>query len=326
MKTRKRQSRKYNVYRTGNLFICVRKPIGNRLISKKYGGAESENEYLQNQIFQNLVAILPQKKEDQELKTYIESHKTSSDKKQLLDFIFSKKSNLYYVSLFNAINRRSLNMRDITTAKSPENPSHEKPSPEIPSPANLLYELLMNKFTAKTKIESIKNELNSVPDLDEKTKLSIINTLENGSGMSLSSLSSGAMNSLRKGSILLGNFLAPDPTKKGNRSNKTNIEILFYDRDNLHYKKGDSAPAVKDEEKRFGDFMVVTKPTQYADTGEYFSEMYGSVEDLLANIATPGENLLCMGDSEKCKKFSVKPKPYFKKLIRVVNNQPQIED
>ena len=182
----------------------------------------------------------------------------------------------------------------------------------------------MNKFIAKTKIESIKNELKSVPDLDEKTKLSIINTLENGSGMSLSSLSSGAMNSLRKGSILLGNFLAPDPTKKGNRSNKTNIEILFYDRDNLHYKKGDSAPAVKDEEKRFGDFMVVTKPTQYADTGEYFSEMYGSVEDLLANIATPGENLLCMGDSEKCKKFSVKPKPYFKKLIRVVNNQPQI--
>lgn len=311
MKTRKRQSRKYNVYRTGNLFICVRKPIGNRLISKKYGGAESENEYLQNQIFQNLVAILSQTEEDKNLKEYIESHKTSSDKKQLLDFIFSKKSNLDYESLFNAITRRSLNMRGITTEK---------------SPANLLYELLMKKFTAKTKIESIKNELESVPDLDEKTKLSIINTLENGSGMSLSSLSSGAMNSLRKGSILLGNFLAPAPTKKGNRSNKTNIEILFYDRDNLHYKKGDSAPAVKDEEKRFGDFMVVTKPTQYADTGEYLSEMYGSVEDLLANIATPGENLLCMGDSEKCKKFSVKPKPYFKKLIRVVNNQPQIED
>ena len=311
MKTRKRQSRKYNVYQTGNLFICVRKPIGNRLFSKKYGGAESENEYVQNQIFQNLVAILSQKTDDQELMTYIESLKTTSEKAKLLDFIFSKKSNLDYEILFDAIKRKSLNMRDIYKAG---------------SPAKMLYELLMNKIQAKSKIESIKKELASIPELDEKTKASIINTLENGSGMSLSSLSSGAMNNLRKGSILLGNFLAPATTKKGNRSNKTNIEILFYDRDNLHYKKGDSMPAIKDEEKRFGDFIVVTKPTEYADTSEYLSEMYGSVEDLLANIATPGENLLCMGDSEKCKKFSVKPKPYFKKLIRIVNKQPEFDD
>jgi len=310
MKTRKRQSRKYNVYQTGNLFICVRKPIGNRLFSKKYGGAESENEYLQNEIFQNLVAILSQKKEDQDLKTYIESLKTSSEKVTLVDFIFSKKSNPYYSPLFDAIKRKSLNMRDIYNQG---------------SPAKLLYELLMNKFIAKTKIETIKKNLESIPELDEKTRISIINTLENGSGMSLSSLSSGAMNSLRKGSILLGNFLAPT-TKKGKRWNETNVEILFYDRDNLHYKKGDSMPAIEDTEKRFGDFMIVTKPTQYADTGEYLSEMYGSVEDFLAHIATPGENLLCMGDSEKCKKFSVKPSPYFSKLVRVVNKQPQIDD
>jgi len=310
-KTRKRQSQKYNIYQTGNILICVKHPIMVRSILKKYGGAESENEYLQNQIFQNLVAVLAisKKPEDKELNDYIMSLRLSSDKSKLVHFVFSKKSNMNYESLFDAIKRKSLNMRNIDKTDSPE---------------NKLYIALLNKVQAKTKIESIKKELAYVPDLDEKTKTSIINTLENGSGMTLSSVSSSAMNSLKKGSLLLGNMLAPTPIKKGKRWNETNIDILFYDRDNLHFKKGDSMPALPDEDRRMGDLMVITHPTQYASTAEYLSDMYGTVEDLLAHIVTPGENILCMGDSEKCKKFSAKPKPSYYRSVRFVDKQPQI--
>jgi hypothetical protein len=310
MKTQKRRhiNKPYTVFQKGNILICVRIPISKPKKRNIKGGKDNDNTYLQTEIFQNMVSILRGDDADTKiLKQYLESQNMSTDKANLLQFVFSKKNEMEYEDLFKAIETRKLNMRDYSTDGRPE---------------NKLYKLLLTKVQAKNAIEKIKEEVNAIPNMDEKTKVSIINSLENGSGMSVSSISSGAFNTLKNGSVALAGFFAPPPvTNKKQKWNETSVEILFFDKDHLHYKKGDSQVPIKPEEKNFGDFMIINRPTKYANTSEYFSKMFGSVEDLLAHIATPGENLLCSGNSEKCKKYSVKPKPYTRRIMRIVDKK-----
>lgn len=317
MKTQKRRNIKksYTVFQSGNIIVCTRIPIIRRQNKRVIlGGKESENEYLQTQIFQNLVSALGTSKESgaSELKTYLESLKLTSDKAAFMQYVFSKKSDLANESIFDAVTTRKLNMRNAFTPDSAE---------------NKLYKILLSKVNAKSQVQKIKEEVENSPDIDEKTKTAIINSLENTSGMSISSVSTGALNTMKKGSVLLGNFFAPtiDNTNEKKKWNETNVEILFYDQDHLHYRKGDSMPIQSDDEKRFGDVMIINRPTQYTSTKEYASIMYASVEDLLAHIASAGENLLCLGNSAKCKKYSVKPNPYTRRVMRIVNKQPQID-
>jgi hypothetical protein len=317
MKTQKRRNIKkpYTVFKLGNIIISTRIPIirqrNKRVI---LGGKESDNEYLQTQIFQNLVSTLGTSNEAgaSELKTYLEGLKLTSEKAALLQYVFSKKSDVANDAIFDAVITRKLNMRDAFKSESPE---------------NKLYNILLSKVNAKAQVQKIKEEVENSPDIDEKTKTAIISSLENTSGMTISSVSTGALNTMKKGSVLLGNFFAPtiDNTTEKKKWNETNVEILFYDQDHLHYRKGDSMPIQSDDEKRFGDVMIINRPTQYTSTKEYVSTMYASVEDLLAHIASAGENLLCLGDSAKCKKYSVKPKPYTRRVMRIVNKQPQID-
>jgi hypothetical protein len=315
MKTQKRHSIKkpYTVFQTGNIIICTRIPMIKR--NSKHmmvGGKESENEYLQTQIFQNLISQLATSPtpDQQQLKQYLENLKLKSDKDALLTFVFSQKSDLKYETLFDAIIRRKLNVREIDTPD---------------SAANQLFTILSTKVKANDQIQKIKNEVESSSDIDKNTKLAILKSLENGSNVTISSVSTGAMNTLKKGSLLLANFFAPTPdsTQKKKKWNENNVEILFYDQDHLHYRKGDSMPMEQSDTNRFGDIMILNHPTKYTDTKEYFSSMYTSVEDLLAHIASAGENLLCLGNSEKCKKYSVKPRPYTRRVMRIVNKQPQ---
>lgn len=317
MKTQKRRNIKkpYTVFKIGNIIISTRIPIIRRRNKRVIlGGKESDNEYLQTQIFQNLVSILGTSKEvgAVDLKNYLENLKLTSEKADLIKYVFSKKSDLKNDDIFDAVITRKLNMRDAFKPETPE---------------NKLYNILLSKVNAKAQVDKIKKEVENSPDIDEKMKTAIINSLENTSGISISSVSTGALNTMKKGSVLLGNFFAPElsDTSTKKKWNETNVEILFYDQDHLHYRKGDSMPMQNDDEKRFGDFMIINRPTQYTSTKEYASTMYASVEDLLAHIASAGENLLCIGDSEKCKKYSVKPKPYFKRVMRIVNKQPQID-
>lgn len=314
-RTQKRRPIKpYTVIQTGNIIICTRIPIRKMVkynMNRFHGGAENDNDYLQKEIFQNLVSMLESltgEKYKDLLKYLRDELKTSADKASLLKFIFSKKNELEYADLFKAIQNRKLNMREIDK-----------------QPQKALIDLLSNKVTAQRLIDEIKTKVNEIPTIDEEDKKSIINSLENGAGMSMTSMSSKAMNSLKSGLQFISGFFLPSQGMKPNQKkwNETNIEILFYDKDHLHYRKGNSQPAIPDNETRFGDFMVINRPTKYANTSEYFKQMSESVEDLFASIATSGENLLCMGNSEKCKKFSVKRKPTATRMMRIVNTDPQ---
>jgi hypothetical protein len=314
-RTQKRRSIKpYTVFQTGNIIICTRIPIRKMVkynMNRFHGGAENDNDYLKKEIFQNLVSMLESltgEKYSDLLKYLRDGLKTSADKDGLLKFIFSKKNELEYANLFKAIQNRKLNMREIDK-----------------SPQKELIDLLSNKVTARRLIDEIKTKVGEIPTMDENDKKSVINSLENGVGMSMTSMSSKAMNSLKNGLHFISGFFLPNQQMKPNQKkwNETNIEILFYDKDHLHYRKGDSLPAIRDNETRFGDFMVINKPTKYANTSEYFKNITESVEDLFASIATSGENLLCTGNSEKCKKFSVKRKPIASRMMRIVNTDPE---
>jgi hypothetical protein len=321
MKTQKRRVNKpYTVFQTGNILICTRIPIGRIYKGNKTrirGGAENDNDYLQTEIFQNLVSALgtSSKAEDKELQKYLEEENTmAADKSSLLKFIFKKKNEPEYEDLFKAVQTRKLNMRKVFDDGTPE---------------HKLYTLLSTKVQARNMIEKIKAEVEEIPTMDEDEKKSIISSLENGSGMTVSTISSKAMNSLRSGTESLANIFAPTlPAGKTDKKkrNETNVEILFFDKDHLHYKKGDSPPAIPDDERQFADFMVINRPTKYTNTHEYLKEMTESVEDLLAQIAKAGENVLCSGNSEKCKKYSVKRKPYMHRVMRIVDKQPQVDN
>ena len=321
MKTQKRRKnikKPYTVFQTGSIIICTRIPIGKIYKRGKMqirGGSENDNDYLQTEIFQNLTSQLDLYTDEpsRKLRDYLkDENKMAADKSSLLKFIFKKKNEPEYEELFKAIQTRKLNMRKVLQAGTPE---------------NKLYKLLSTKVEARNMIERIKEEIEEIPTMDEDAKKSIISSLENGAGMTISTMSAKAMNALRSGSELLAGFFAPYASSNPNQKkwNETNVEILFFDKNHLHYRKGDSQPAIKDDERHFGDFMVINHPTKYANTPEYLKEMTESVEDLLAQIAKSGENLLCSGNSEKCNKYSVKRNPYSTRVMRIVNKKPEFD-
>lgn len=175
----------------------------------------------------------------------------------------------------------------------------------------------------KNTVDDLKKKIEESENIDAKTKEDVINTLENGASMSVHSVSSSAMNAIKTASIFLANFFTPPtPSTSKPKQKETNVEILFFDPEYTTYRKGDSMAPEKDDSV-FGDFMVINRPTKYPNTFEYGAEMLGSVEDVLTRIAISGENLLCIGNSEKCKKYSVKRKPYMHRVMRIVNKQPQ---
>ena len=305
MKTRKKRyiKKPYTIFKTGNIIICTRIPITRHVATKRkiYGG-ESDNEYLQQEIFVNLKSILDK---NHSLRKYLESLKTTSQKAELMKFVFKQQSEHDF---FDKMKERKLNMRNYNKDKTPE---------------KKFYELLEKKVNMNNKVKQIIEELKNNKDIDEKTKTSVINTLENGASMSVHSVSSSVMNAIKSASVSLVNFFTPSisGTSKPNRK-ETNVEILFFDPEYTTYRKGDSIAPEKDDTV-FGDFMVVTRPTKYSNTLQYGSEMIGSVEDVLTRIAISGENLLCIGNSDKCKKYSVKRKPYMQRFMRIVNEYPE---
>ena len=314
MKTQKKRpaKKKHTIFQTGNIIICTRLSIVPHIKSSKnnkkgkiYGG-ESDNEYLQQEIFVNLLAALDaDDKNDpntKSVKEYLESLKLTSDKAGLLKFIFKQQSNRDFDDFFDKMKTRKLDMRNFN-----DNTGQE----------NKIYVLLENKVMANKEVKKIAAEINKIEGLDAKTKEDVIHTLEHGSSMSVYSVSSSALNSLKSASAGLSAFMVPTPSTKKDKHSETNIEILFFNKQYPHFKKGDSIPSTN--EKQFGDFVVLNRPTRYANTAQYTSDMTGSVEDLLAGIATAGENLLCIGNSQKCEKYSVKRKPYMTRVMRIVN-------
>lgn len=307
MKTRKKRyiKKPYTIFKTGNIIICTRIPITRHIATKRkiYGG-ESDNEYLQQEIFVNLKSILSKGP----LREYLESLKTTSQKAELMKFVFQQQSNRDFDDFFDKMKKRQLNMRDYKTVN-----DHE----------NKLYVLLNEKVNMKKTVNELIADIEKRP-IDKKTKEAVINTLENGASMSVHSVSSSVMNAIKSASISLVNFFTPvtSGTSKPNKK-ETNVEILFFDPEYTTYRKGDSIAPEKDDTV-FGDFMVINRPTKYSNTLQYGSEMLGSVEDVLTRIAISGENLLCIGNSDKCKKYSVKRKPYMHRVMRIVNEYPQI--
>ena len=102
---------------------------------------------------------------------------------------------------------------------------------------------------------------------------------------------------------------------KSNKKNVTNIQFLWYPRTNLHYKKG-SSKAEDPSKMKYGDFVIYISPEKYSGTGEYFSQMFNSVDDLLTNILNGCTNMLCT-------EGKVKPQYYRKDYFEITNKQSQ---
>lgn len=142
-----------------------------------------------------------------------------------------------------------------------------------------------------------------------------------GQGLgALSSMSSKAFSGVKDGAVSLGSFLAPQVTTDPNRrrENDTSIQLLWYPRSNIHYKKGNSTALPKDKIK-YGDFMIYIEPERYADMSAYFSDTTNSVEDLFANILNGCSDALCL-------KGEPIREPYKKQVIDINNFQPDFDD
>lgn len=136
----------------------------------------------------------------------------------------------------------------------------------------------------------------------------------------LSSMSSKAFSGVKDGTVSLGNFLAPqmetDPNRR--RQNDTSIQLLWYPRSNIHYRKGNSTAVSKDKIK-YGDFMIYIEPERYADITAYFSDTTNSVEDLFANILNGCSDSFCL-------KGEPIQQPYKKQVLEINNFQPEFDD
>ena len=204
---------------------------------------------------------------------------------------------------------------------------------------NALLEWVKKRQMASTIIDSIKEKAKST--VSAKELETIERTLNNenvceapgASGAApgaagvagllsqgLSSVSSKAFSGVKDGAVSLGSFIAPATPLDMNRrrQNDTTIQMLWYPRSNIHYKKGNSQAIPKDKIK-YGDFMIYVEPERYADVSAYFSETSNSVEDLFANILNGCSDSFCL-------KGEPLPSPYKHQALQINNYQPDFDD
>lgn len=136
----------------------------------------------------------------------------------------------------------------------------------------------------------------------------------------ITEMSAKTFDKMSEGAASIGSFLSPkvevDPNRR--RENDTSIQLLWYPRSNIHYRKGNSTAVPKDKIK-YGDFMIYIEPERYADISAYFADTTNSVEDLFTNILNGCSDALCL-------KGEPVRQPYKKQVLEISNLQPDFDD
>jgi len=294
------------LYRRGNIVFCYRTPYLSISQMKKGGlsGGDSKGSPDEDKLATLFFEKLPEVLKDKDINAFLKQQ----DKTKLAS---------------SFLNSSSIKDKDFVLEELKKSTPTISEGSNLNSAGKVLLEWVKKKLMANQLVEQIKAQAKGNP-YTEKDWETIEKTLNNenvcDAKPSLTSMSSSAFNKLSQGAVSLGQLLAPasSETEKNRRHNDTNVQLLWYPRSNINYRKGNSIATPKDKIK-YGDFMIYTEPEQYADIPAYLTNVADDVEDYFTNILGACEDGFCL-------KGSVAPQPYKHQVLQISNYQPEIDD
>ena len=277
-KTMKKKGKRVWMYRMGNVILSYRTPFAS-VIKKSFGGGANEQQNkpkLKTLLFTKLPGAI--------------------EEKSLADFIRQidiKKQDEWVDQFLRTASHDNAVLKELNNTE-PQVQSGKS----LNDAGKVLSEWVKKKKFAVDTIESVrKNAKYSAKELESLEKILNSESVCDVPG-TLSSVSSTTFDTMTKTANVLGDFLAPPPLvdEKGNpikRRNDTTVQLMWFPKENMHYRKGNSI-AVPKEKAEYGDFMVYIEPEKYADMTAYFSDMASSTEDLLALAADGCSDSFCL--------------------------------
>ena len=287
------------MYKKGNIVFCYRVPylriLPMSMDEMVHGGGVSEPE-LSNKLFEQLKSI------SKEVSPFLESYQNK--KGELVKLL---------IKTFPPDGKKTLE-----SLSDPSKSIIEKN--KLTEDGEALLEWVKGRQNAQKITEDILKQLegNNYTDKEKESIKKILNhDMSNSTGI-LSSMTTNAFNTLSKGTNSLSSFLTVSPTDDvPKKRNDTRVQLLWYPRSSIHYRKGTSI-AVDKSDPKYGEFMVYIEPEKYADSVTYLSDRFTSVEDFLANVLNGCTDAMCT------KGEPVRP-PFKHQVLEINNYQPEFD-
>jgi hypothetical protein len=297
------------IYQKGNILYCFRVPFLRILPSPLHGGGLDEGE-LSNKLFTKLPATEEANK-DEGLRKMLESYEKYGDKNSLVKGLAASSIDKKILEeLSDSSKNLSMKPGD-AGAKLLEWVKARQPARDLMIP-------ILEKLQVDKKLYT-PEELRDMEELLNHKKP------QNTPGV-LSSMTTGAFSTMSKGASSLGSFLTPlaivgEDGKVPKKRNDTYVQLLWFPRSSIHYRKGkskDSSKVVDKSDPKYGEFMVYIEPEKYADTMTYMTDRFNSVEDFFANIMDGCSDGLC-------KTGKTRREPFKHQVIQINNYQPEFD-
>lgn len=298
---RKGKGKRIWMYQKGNITYCFRTPFLKIIPSPSvpvHGGGPDEGE-LSNKLFSKLSATEEVNK-DEGLKHMLESYISDVDKKNLVKSLIASSMDKTVLEELSDSRKGLAMKKGESGAKLLEWVKTRQPARELMMP-------ILKKIQDGDKDKYTSEELRDMEELLNHNKT------QSSPGV-LSSMTTGAFSAISKGASSLGSFLTPSALSEDvpKKRNDTYVQLLWYPRSNVHFRKGkskDTSKVIDKSDPRYGEFMVYIEPEKYADTMTFLSDRFSSVEDFFANIMNQ----------------EARPQPLKHQVLQINNYQPEFD-
>ena len=308
---KKSKGRRIWIYQKGNVLYCFRVPFLRILPSPIHGGGLDEGE-LSNKLFTKLPATEEVSK-DEGLFKMLESYDEYGDKN----------------SLVKGLTTSSIDKKILEELSDSSKELATKEGKLTQAGAALLAWVKSRQPARDLMIpilEKIKGDKKDYTPEELRDMEELLNHKKPQSEGVLSSMTTSAFSTMSKGASSLGSFLTPlaivgEDGKVPKKRNDTYLQLLWFPRSSIHYRKGkskDSSKVVDKNDPKYGEFMVYIEPEKYADTITYMTDRFNSVEDFFANIMDGCTDGLC-------KNGNTKREPFKHQVIQINNYQPEFD-
>ena len=294
----KEKGKRIWMYQKGNITYCFRTPFLRIVPSPLHGGGTDEGE-LSNKLFSKLSAT-EEVNNDPDLKKMLESYISEVDKNNLVKSLIAS-------SMDKSVLEELSDSKKGLAMKTGESGAKLLEWVKTRQPARELMMPILKKIQDGDKDKYTSEELRDMEELLNHNKT------QSSPGV-LSSMTTGAFSALSKGASSLGSFLTPASPSENvpKKRNDTYVQLLWYPRSNVHYRKGkskDTSKVIDKSDPRYGEFMVYIEPEKYADTMTFLSDRFSSVEDFFANIMNQ----------------EARPQPLKHQVLQINNYQPEFD-
>jgi hypothetical protein len=314
----KEKGKRIWMYQKGNILYCFRVPFL-RIISSPvlplHGGGLDEAE-LSNKLFSQLKG-LKEVNDNPELQKMLDSYNTYGDENNLVKSLVASSMDKRVLEELSNSKTGLTKDNKLTEAavKLLEWVKTRQPARELMLP-------ILEKMKAMKDGDKNKYTPEELKDMEE---LLNHNKPKSSPGV-LSSMTTGAFSAMSKGASSLGSFMTPvaivgDDGKVPKKRNDTYVQLLWYPRSSVHYRKGkskDTSKVIDKNDPRYGEFVIYVQPEKYADTMTFLSDRFNSVEDFFANIMNGCTDGLCM-------KGETRREPFKHQVLQVNNYQPEFD-